>query len=1557
MGNGIGGATPRTSSPQDVQSAQERGIPSQQEVGPTGVDLLPGGHPVSSPSQMEAQAIAQQTPIFSSPRDVSTAASLTRLPPAAQSQLQALTSTRQEAQAANDGLSDLYAAHSDPATRKALDQVAPDILGRALSTPKVIQELVSKFGLSGQGQQVLEGLLSAQIEKMTQTSDPVNLELSIAELRGTQKLMQQANVLTTESDQLLGEILQAGANKLEKAQALAARAPTQSVSKTAGELPKSLPPVPEAKGDVLARSLGMSALDEVAQKQDKALLIAQKRLAVTTKYLTRLETSEKTLHTLQGRIDALKPEDTASRAQCAAFSQKHQAVLETAIDQLDTKTMKPAEFASALDEIGSQAGRLLTKEDQSAIETRITDAKNAAETQFREAALERHTDLSETERQTLVTLLAAAGFDESVEDALSKAKSDEWKVLAQGMKADANASEQSLARHTLDMLLADDLGLLEDLLALKLNSLTGETNAAQVMREHERTVAYAEVAAMFNRGQPEGQRFSAGRMNTATLDGCLKSLGQLGGRLDDADLMLVSARFKAYVAEHPEAADKKPGEVPEFLKLLPPAYQNNRELLNLLDKGIVGSAQAQTAGKGVETATRALDTDRLRTALAQQSPLFDLHRAQDASLTFARLLTGAESLGSITPDSRQKIIQGKLEKEHPELTTHEVSAKTLDAVDATGQAASATLLEQALMKAQGVKKPAEIHGETLALTLQSLQRLLATDLSDLSAGQLKALGLAANNCTDATTLGDLIKHTDWQSLPMTFERGLLLSTYLQQTMQEAVKTPESLSQELATLMTKLGVPADSQKSVRELAGLSDEARYAAVGQLEVLRFGSEHVQMDRMISGEGHKDDNGGALTLLANRLAGWPGGEPKVGWFGNAEVEARLQLYQADQKTPPDKKALAKEILASMQKDVPGVGDRMAVADAILQRKAHDSNASKAESMKRALSEKVFNKESLAAPGSAVTTVSNTLFNDKFILMNAGRQAEAAQRLAFGDMAKESLGLVSGRGLLAGAKDTTVLALTVQSALMDTFTQWAQTLPESADKSLAAFEQAYRNDLGGHGGFPMQTKLFQGLSGQLQNLGLTASASRALSLEILLGGSIGGLQKLMEGGMALAGHIDAVHHWLTPASHAAPPEVEKFLSTETQRGNALDILNELSAGEGVSLTDKTSAKVKMKVPVTPGVKVSVEVSAGLEDGLKIFADDDGHPCVLLGSKYEAGIGAEASLCGEILTVSAEVDVTAGRGVSLKFASKEDCAAFVAKLVTGQATRADLSVCSGITTLTQVGASVQVGVEVDIGKAIGAEVLQVSAAVTAGAGIGQEISMGPEGRTVTTSKSVALKASLTLGIDKKALQTEIGGRLAPDATEETEETQEEEVEDEDEEDEEDDDILSNPGTAMGVEIDKSKLSATFSGTLGVTVENKVVTDHSGAFVRSAATSYSTQVDSEKGMRFFLSAQCVSKAVQDDIAVYMKTNGLDAVRIACDFVLPKTHLKGHSHDAAMHAANDARLYKLDHLTLSFTSNTQRQSASLDLGVLSLKRETAGEKENSVEFSLQRAGSGG
>ena len=137
----------------------------------------------------------------------------------------------------------------------------------------------------------------------------------------------------------------------------------------------------------------MGALDEAAQKQDKALLVAKKRLAVTENHLARLESSEKTRHTLQGRIDALKPEDTASLARCRAFSQKHKAALETAIAGLDAKTMKPADFASALDEIGSQAGRLLTKEDQSALEIRIANAKDAAKTQFREAALLRHADL------------------------------------------------------------------------------------------------------------------------------------------------------------------------------------------------------------------------------------------------------------------------------------------------------------------------------------------------------------------------------------------------------------------------------------------------------------------------------------------------------------------------------------------------------------------------------------------------------------------------------------------------------------------------------------------------------------------------------------------------------------------------------------------------------------------------------------------------------------------------------------------------------------------------------------------------------------------------------------------------------------------------------------------------------------------------------------------------------------------------------------------------------------------------------------------------------------
>jgi hypothetical protein len=163
---------------------------------------------------------------------------------------------------------------------------------------------------------------------------------------------------------------------------------------------------------------------------------------------------------------------------------------------------------------------------------------------------------------------------------------------------------------------------------------------------------------------------------------------------------------------------------------------------------------------------------------------------------------------------------------------------------------------------------------------------------------------------------------------------------------------------------------------------------------------------------------------------------------------------------------------------------------------------------------------------------------------------------------------------------------------------------------------------------------------------------------------------------------------------------------------------------------------------------------------------------VLLGRRYEAGIGAQASLCEAVLAVDAEVGATAGRGVSLKFAAKEDCAEFVARLVAGQASRGDLSACSGITTLAQVGASVKVGAAVDVGKATGMEVLQVSATAEAGTGIRREVSVGLDGRTITTSQSVALRASLTMGIDKDAIQTRIGG------------TQEEEVEVEDDDEDE-----------------------------------------------------------------------------------------------------------------------------------------------------------------------------
>ncbi|GHU07876.1 hypothetical protein AGMMS50225_05520 [Betaproteobacteria bacterium] len=1404
------------------------------------------------------------------------------------------------------------------AVHEALDQAAPDILGRALIPPGSVEALAREFKLSDQGRDALSSLLAQQIGHLLSAGSATETGLALNELRGTEEILKGAGLLDDARQELFAVLQAAGANKQQKIEALQARAEAEAARQATGVVSDRLEPITEPSGSVLARSLGMSVLHATERAQETGLENAQVQLARTQKRLDRIASSKETHGThknLQDIISDVKKEgDSASLARCQQFSTEQKASLAKRIEALQTGLGTPAAFGRAVATLERQAAKRLTEEDSAEIKEKIDTLKQHANETFRAAVIASHEGVAGA---VLAEVLAPAGFNERIEAALTKLSPDDFGVLNKALASAATSAEKTAGREVLDRALADDPTVSDVLLTIKLARLTPDGERDTVRLAHARTEAFAEVAALMTQA---GQPMLAKDVTSEGLDAWLTALAKGEGegavkKMGDADLLLIAARFAVYVEAHPDAAGKNPAEVDDFVSSLPQGYSGNPDLKTILGKGLVSSAQASSAMSRVESSS--LNSSRVRSVLTASAPGADARCATAASNAFARLVTRANLTDLDTPgqraeavrDVRQEAIQKVVAQKFPDLTRQTISSDTTKTANSTQQAAQSSAMEKDLRRVRGLKPNADIEGETLAVSLHAVQRLMARSLSDLSAGKLSRLGLSASNCTDPATLRSLIASIDWKSQPMDFEHSLLLSTFLQ------VQGKGINGQTLRAQMTELGIPGDSQNGVVELLTQSDQARKEALGSLEIFKkttvlgrdFEALHIQMGKMTSSNmGSNDADGQALkTAMGKFLTG----------------------------NETERKTARETILNLLKKEVPDVGDRMEVADLILQQKDHSSFWSRLTNAQSSNTTDMQHAEGKKAGLPEGSPIWRSIISDKVTLLNQGSRRDVANLQAQIDLGKELLDFSVKAGISASVEEALSVSMLVQTAALDAYIAWTVVQEQSGgDTSLQAFDTAYRTELAGQNGSALDTSVLQNMSTNLQNFGLTESVANAFAFSYLaIGKAAGssGLADLLDGAMQEANGLDLVHQHLTVRSEV-PEAIARLQEVERQEQASLEILAGMKQGQSLELTEEKSIRIKATVPA-PGANVALQLAAGLKNNLTIFRDGNDRASLLIGKDYKAGIGAAASVCNDILKVGAQVEGDVSTGVALTFDSDEACARFVAKLVNGQATRTDLAACAGIQTLWSGGVGAAVGLEVDVGKAIGASVVTIGVDAAAGVKFTHETAVGLEGKTVTSSSTFSVEVGAQVGLNTD--------ELSPfKESEEPKEPKGPEIMDAP------DAILKNATTQMTVKAEGPKVLA--SAGLTRTVENKVLTDHAGAHVKQATSSHSTTVVSEAALKDFLNEHKVEPLVQQDMADYMKRNGLKEVTVTCAYVLPGDLIQGRTLDEAMSAVKDASSYQLDKLTLSFEEGDS-QRAGINTKIVTIQ--ASGTKQKTVTFN--------
>jgi hypothetical protein len=973
--------------------------------------------------------------------------------------------------------------------------------------------------------------------------------------------------------------------------------------------------------------------------------------------------------------------------------------------------------------------------------------------------------------------------------------------------------------------------------------------------------------------------------------------------------------------------------------LLPQAYQARvNDLRDFLEKGLISTRQTEEATALLQAATGAMNSENFRGVLQQSRPDRDRHNAQlAAQMTAARLL-GLNMTSDIVTESLDPLIAKKTQTDHPLLAKDSgAAAAATGAADATATALETDKndpLVQTLLKAQGIEDTQGLEGETLAVSLHLLQRSLVTDISGLSDTQLEKLGLNRSladlgQAPDKAeqfkaALLDAITQTDWRQggNRADFEHGLLLATYLNRQNPQWADLPAGERQEQMTraiLDLHLSINEADAKNISALHTRPPEARYAVLDQLNI---GSGHnINLERMRSASSAKvweksDDDGKKLQANLREMAKLASGSKPLGETESVRLET-----------------LRQETLALITRD-----NRMEKADVIIRHKTHSSE-SHVNNINRALGKALNGNE---AQGS----IPDSLRRDKLVLSGTGASHRIAGMQARMDLTVETAKLLSAAKTDVTAGDTLKQlghsALLVQKAALE-------AVAASGHESFADFKAALDGELKSNKSY-LETSAGESIAANLEKMGVSPDNARMLALNFLMNTREIGLDKALEAGVKAAKVLDIVNVYSSPRSQT-PDMALQEKNRRDMEDAALSILQDMKPGENLELSRDRSVKLSATVLEGGAGNVALKLAAGMKDGCVMFRDENGRPAVLLSRAYEAGLGVEADLFNEVVSVSAEAEGKLQSGLSLTFTSDEACAAFLAKLTNGLAARSDLADCRNMSlvSLLEGGASVSAKVELTRLDPLSVAGFGLGVSASASGRIARQVTRGMEGVTLETSWQGKLEARAEASLDMQELIKE---KVKDAVTNESGAEEAEEAGEEAEGEDEDKGVEGNPrGREFTAERRGLGASAGLTAAWNLKVTRQVIKDHSEQVIKGAALIQEASVKGVEGAGAFLRDQGVDAELAAQVISYIRAhqeNLQGSFALAVEYELPKDLLKGADAKEAQTRVDKQKAYALKAVSIIRTEEGAESGFSIKAGNVELTNKTTSESSKITRF---------
>ncbi len=298
--------------------------------------------------------------------------------------------------------------------------------------------------------------------------------------------------------------------------------------------------------------------------------------------------------------------------------------------------------------------------------------------------------------------------------------------------------------------------------------------------------------------------------------------------------LFINTSFLLYKTEH-SLTNEQVKNVPEFLAAFSDTVQDTlKQLIDNHNMNIFNTKFDSNLAKTVlYAASYGLNSRVLYSALRSfdDEAKFDFV-TQMMNKGFQQLI-GIDSLGNFTKTDllahAQKKMQGSL------LAQNNARLEDLHLAHAlvTGEYESivSTKEFQALMKAQNITNPEKISGETLATSLNLLQRLLAKEIGELSDFQLAKLGLERSDISSSYIIKQAILNAS-DSVKNSFEYALLIFTYFGLSNKLDKQSQEEFLKDIGANSTVQGYI--------NLIGLADEEKIKALEGLEI----TNHLYVD-----------------------------------------------------------------------------------------------------------------------------------------------------------------------------------------------------------------------------------------------------------------------------------------------------------------------------------------------------------------------------------------------------------------------------------------------------------------------------------------------------------------------------------------------------------------------------------------------------------------------------------------------------------------------------------------------------------------------------------------